>query len=144
VGRGSVAAISFALSWPVLLAEGALLVARMIPGKFLAVLLGHGAGRWRSVCAQGLLVLLFTIVPLAEASPPDPLWVGGTFDGADLDDVVAAVIAATAVVTRTVFLPLDPTVIEAVLLAKRAYLPTFSPPARPVRAPPSFGRSAAA
>ena len=117
---------------------------QVIPRKSLGGLRRHIGGRWRSLCARGLLVVLFAILPLAEASPPDPLWVGGTFDGADLDDVVAAVIAATAVVTRTVFLPLDPTVIEAVLLAERAYLPPFSLRARPSRAPPPFRLSAAA
>lgn len=119
-------------------------MAGMISGKSLHDLLCHVGERWRSVCARGLLVLLFAIVPLAEASPPDPLWVGGTYDGADFDDVVAAVIAATAIVTRAVFLLLDPTVIEAVLLAERAYLPPFSLRARPSRAPPPFRLSAAA
>jgi len=117
----------------------------MIPGQFLGALLGHVAGRWTGLCARGLLILLFAILPLAEASPPDPLWVGGMYDGADLDDVVTAVTASTAVVARTGLLLLEPTVIaaKAVLLADRASLPRPSLPARPVRAPPSFALSAA-
>ena len=119
-------------------------MARMIPGQFLGALLGHVAGRWTGLCARGLLILLFAILPLAEASPPDPLWVGGMYDGADLDDVVAAVIAATAVVARTgLLLGLTVIVANAPLLADRASLPRPSLPARPVRAPPSFTRSAA-
>jgi len=43
---------------------------------------------------RGLLVVLFSILPLAEASPPDPMWVGSVYDGADLDDIVAAVISS--------------------------------------------------
>ena len=115
-------------------------MARMIPLKSLEALLGHVGGRWRSLCGRGLLVLLFAILPLAEASPPDPLWVGGLYDGADLDDVVEAVMAATAVVARSGLLRLDPTVIvaKAVLLADRASPPRPSFPARAVRAPPSF------
>ena len=104
------------------------------------------AGRWRSSCIWILLVPLLAILPLAEASPPDPLWVGGMYDGADLDDVVAAVITATAVVGRTVLLLLDPdaAVGDAVLLTDRASLPRPALPARPVRAPPPFSLSVAA
>ena len=122
------------------------MAAQMIPGKFRAVLLGHVAGQWRSVCVRGLLIFLFAIVPIAEANPPDPLWVGGMYDGADLDDIVAAVSAATAVVGRSVLLLLDPAVVrgDAVLLADRAPLPRPCVSARPVRAPPSPTLSAAA
>src|SRR5262247_1081844 len=109
VGR-SLAAISFARVGP---SDGRRpFVARMVSGKFFDALPGHFGGRWRSLCTWGLLVLLLAILPLAEASPPDPLWVGGMYDGADLDDVVAAVITATAVVARSGLL-LGPTVIAA-------------------------------
>lgn len=40
-----------------------------------------------------ILVLLGTLiglVPLAYASPPDPVWVSGLYDDADYDDVVVA------------------------------------------------------
>ena len=118
----------------------------MVPRNSFAALAGHVCGRWRNLCARGLLVLLLAIVPLAEASPPDPLWVGGMYDGADFDEVAAAVIAATAVVVRALLLLINPALIvaNAVLLADRASLPTASPPARPVRAPPSFPLSALA
>ena len=117
---------------------------QVIARKSLGGLRRHIGGRWRSLCARGLLIFLCAILPLAEASPPDPLWLRGMYDGADLDDVVAAVIAATAVVVRTGLL-LGPTVIvaKAPLLADRASLPRPSLRARPVRAPPSFTRSAA-
>lgn len=41
-----------------------------------------------------LIVALATLLPLAQASPPDPLWTGGIFDANDQDDVV--VVAASA------------------------------------------------
>ena len=41
-----------------------------------------------------LIAVLTTLAPLAQASPPDPLWTGGVFDGNDQDDVV--VVAASA------------------------------------------------
>jgi len=44
-----------------------------------------------SFVATLLLGALISVVPLALASPPDPIWVGGVFDGGDLDDVVVAV-----------------------------------------------------
>jgi hypothetical protein len=37
-----------------------------------------------------LLVALSALAPLALASPPDPIWIGGLFDGGDADDVIAA------------------------------------------------------
>ena len=37
-----------------------------------------------------LLVVLTALAPLALASPPDPIWIGGLFDGGDTDDVIVA------------------------------------------------------
>jgi len=37
------------------------------------------------------------LTSLAYASPPDPTWVGGFWDGGDFDDVVIAITSATAV-----------------------------------------------
>jgi len=41
-----------------------------------------------------LLIGLIDVAPLALASPPDPLWIGGLFDADDGDDVVLAVTSA--------------------------------------------------
>jgi len=41
-----------------------------------------------------LLIGLIAVAPLALASPPDPLWIGGLFDADDGDDVVLAVTSA--------------------------------------------------
>lgn len=48
-------------------------------------------GRWIAVLL--LLGGLFCVVPLAYASPPDPLWMPGIYDDADLDDVVVSIAA---------------------------------------------------
>ncbi len=44
--------------------------------------------------------LLVTLSSLAYASPPDPSWIAGIYDDADLDDVVGLVTSATAIVGR--------------------------------------------
>jgi hypothetical protein len=44
-----------------------------------------------------LVVALSGLAPLALASPPDPLWIGGLFDGGDSDDAVVAATSAEAV-----------------------------------------------
>jgi len=46
----------------------------------------------------GVSIILIGIVPLAAASPPDPLWVPGWYDAADFDDVVVTVVSATGAV----------------------------------------------
>jgi hypothetical protein len=88
-----------------------------------------------------LLVLpsLAVLPLLAYASPPDPSWVWGVFDGADYDDVV--VLIAATVVLVDAFLdialwPSRPLIGRAVQLEE----PVGSAPARsPLqpRAPPS-------
>lgn len=39
------------------------------------------------------------LTPLAYASPPDPSWIGGVYDGGDYDDVVILITSATGSVT---------------------------------------------
>lgn len=45
-----------------------------------------------------LLVPLFGLIPLADASPPDPSWIAGFYDNADYDDVVLAATSVAGVV----------------------------------------------
>jgi hypothetical protein len=50
------------------------------------------------MCRRGWLVLLLVLGftglrAMAEASPPDPLWLPGVYDDADHDDVVLAVLS---------------------------------------------------
>ena len=44
--------------------------------------------RW--LVALSLVAALTTLTALAQASPPDPTWIAGVYDGADLDDAVVA------------------------------------------------------
>jgi hypothetical protein len=39
-------------------------------------------------CVLGVLFTLLTLVPLAHASPPDPMWIAGIYDAGDFDEVV--------------------------------------------------------
>jgi hypothetical protein len=50
-------------------------------------------GRLVAMLVAGTLVAL---VPLAHASPPDPTWISGLYDGADHDDAVLAVTEGVA------------------------------------------------
>ena len=45
---------------------------------------------------------LLALLPLAHASPPDPTWIAGIYDDADLDEAVAAVTNADALIERGV------------------------------------------
>jgi hypothetical protein len=53
-------------------------------------------------CRASLIALvasaLAALVPLASASPPDPTWIGGLWDGADFDDVVGLAASETVAV----------------------------------------------
>lgn len=104
---------------------------------FARVLAGVRGGRDRA-CALGLLLVLTALVPLADASPPDSLWLAGIYDDADFDEAIVAVVSVAAVV-ETVALLRRPTDIPAgavrphgTLLSAAAPSSTFS-----IRAPPS-------
>jgi hypothetical protein len=60
----------------------------------------YASDRWPSVCALSSVLVLVLLVPLAHSSPPDPSWIAGIYDDADLDDVVIAVTTTSAVVER--------------------------------------------
>ena len=85
-----------------------------------------------------LVLVLATLGPLASASPPDPGWIGGFYDGADGDDAILAVTGMDSP-------PLTPVVdveSHAVSLGHVAPMATqaerpFALAAPPVRAPPS-------
>src|SRR5687767_10896942 len=48
----------------------------------------------RRLLALLLVAVLGTLVPLAHATPPDPSWLAGLWDGGDGDDAVQAVLDA--------------------------------------------------
>lgn len=53
--------------------------------------------RVRSGLGFVLLAVLLSLTPLAQASPPDPTWIPGIYDGGDLDDVIDSLTAESAV-----------------------------------------------
>ena len=53
----------------------------------------------RTGVAIVLIITELVLASLAYASPPDPTWVGGFWDGGDFDDVVIAVTSAMAIPT---------------------------------------------
>ena len=74
----------------------------------------------RTVWVSWLLVgLMVVLAPMAWASPVDPSWIKGIYDGGDFDDVV------TYLTSGTVAIPALP-VIE--LLPVLAFLPADSVP----------------
>ena len=52
----------------------------------------------RRACVLAVLFALLALVPLAHASPPDPVWLAGIYDAGDLDDLI---LAATSLESRT-------------------------------------------
>jgi hypothetical protein len=49
------------------------------------------------VLLSGLLLILASALPaLAHASPPDPSWIPGIYDDADLDDAVVTLVVTTS------------------------------------------------
>jgi hypothetical protein len=48
-----------------------------------------------------LLLSILALTPLAYASPPDPAWVAGIYDEADLDDVIQLATSADGGLSST-------------------------------------------
>ena len=82
------------------------------PRQSFTAFIDHVPGRCGRVSALGLLVVLVALVPLAGASPPDPLWISGIYDAADSDDVVQAVTSLESV-AREILLDVSPVSIVA-------------------------------
>src|SRR5262249_6557487 len=99
-----------------------------------------GVPRWRDrMCPLGLFFVLLALVPLANASPPDPTWLAVFYDAADFDEAVVAVVSTCAVVNGIVLPSVKLADVPArtpwprdTVLGPAAPLPTFS-----IRAPPS-------
>src|SRR5262245_29086003 len=49
---------------------------------------GARGGRGRAA-VLGVVLALLSLVPLAHARPPDPVWIAGIYDGDDFDEVVS-------------------------------------------------------
>jgi hypothetical protein len=56
---------------------------------------------WRSIVLFGVVIVVGTLRPLAHASPVDPTYIPGLYDGADHDDAVLLVLATAGVLDGT-------------------------------------------
>lgn len=72
---------------------------------------------WRWLTVSSLVVCLLTLAPLAQASPPDPTWIGGFYDDDDHDDVVIAVTSSVATTQGPSVAPGEPFVVVVDVLA---------------------------
>jgi hypothetical protein len=59
---------------------------------------GMRSSRLSALLALALLCSSVAVFPLAYASPPDPSWIRGLYDDADLDDVVVLLTSGCAVI----------------------------------------------
>ena len=96
----------------------------------------HLDGRRARLLGLGLVLVLIVLVPLASATPPDPLWVAGIYDGADSDDVVLVVTSLESRVEESLCL-VSPFAISAdVPMVERLPLPAATLRPTQARAPP--------
>ncbi|HXL46822.1 MAG TPA: hypothetical protein VN977_09485 [Candidatus Binatia bacterium] len=92
----------------------------------------------RRPVAALLVLVLSTLGALANASPPDPGWIGGFYDAADGDDVVLAVIGLDQAPPLAPLLDVEPGAIHVgpVALPTRPAERALAHTAPAVRAPP--------
>jgi hypothetical protein len=79
-----------------------------------------------------ILACLFSLTPLAYASPPDPTWVDGFFDDADGDDVVISISWAAWAIE------LDPLAGVTPLFASVPFVPVGEPRLASIAVRPAF------
>jgi len=93
----------------------------------------------RRILALALLLAVFTVVPLAYASPPDQTWIGGWYDNGDYDDVVIAVTATVALVDAAPHVEVRPVplVVGVATFGDERFVPARKAAPRQPRAPPS-------
>jgi hypothetical protein len=86
-----------------------------------------------------LVAFILTLTPLAYASPPDPTWELGLFDGDDFDEVVEYITSAAGLADGPVVRWLHPVPVFFVLKYRPADDPVPFVPLSPTdpRAPPT-------
>src|SRR5262245_17226631 len=99
------------------------------------------AGGLHHVCRPtshlGLILALLSLVPLARARPPDPLWIAGLYDEIDLDQAVEAVGSVLAEIRTARVLPMHVDPLRATVSHfETAFAPPASLSTSPIRAPP--------
>jgi len=106
--------------------------------RSLAVALDLMRGRWRWVCTLPLCSVLVALVPFAHTCPPDPGWIAGIYDGADVDELVEAVVSMAGAMERALLMASKPIVIGegTVGPGEAASFAAILPSGAPARAPP--------
>jgi hypothetical protein len=90
---------------------------------------------WR-LLAGSLVVLLF-LPALADATPPDPSWLGGFWDDDDYDEVVILISAIPSPPPAAFVQCPDPQWITVFVIGAAEESPSAAPPPRPLsRGPP--------
>jgi hypothetical protein len=110
-----------------------------VRGPVLGTPVGRHIGGRGRLCPLSLVVFLLILVPLADANPPDPLWVRGVYDAADLDEVVVAISSLAGVVRGVVLVlkrPLD-IIVGTAPLSVTALAQSPTPSLVQPRAPPA-------
>jgi len=87
-----------------------------------------------------LLFLSAVLTSMAYASPPDPSWINGFYDGDDLDDVVDQVTSGSGAIELTPFAELValPPFTAWVIQGADSFAPIQSSSQRGPRAPPAL------
>ena len=87
-----------------------------------------------------LVGVMVALTPLAYASPPDPSWIRGLYDGADFDDIVVLLTSGTGVVEPFPLADVDAhkIVIDCVAPADEGCSAAPTLGSNPARAPPVF------
>jgi len=86
-----------------------------------------------------ILLGVVALTPLAYASPPDPSWIRGLYDGGDFDDIVVFLTGGTGVVEPFPLHAVCPRLIAAgsALSTNDGVCPNSRPSFKRSRAPPS-------
>ena len=108
----------------------------LLPRQSFTALVDRVRGGRGRVCALPLLAILVVLVPLAAASPPDPLWIGGIYDAADSDDAVLAATSLESRVEEKLRVVSPVSMVVGVTLAESLVIPFAIQRSTQARAPP--------
>src|SRR5262245_6093659 len=103
----------------------------------LAFMVDGVRGRCGRLSVVSVLFILLVVLLLAHASPPDPVWVAGIYDGADYDNVVETLSATdTMIFTTRPALPGPLTASGALVAGGISFFTAISTSALRPRSPP--------
>jgi hypothetical protein len=86
-----------------------------------------------------LVGIVGILTPIAQASPPDPSWIRGMYDGGDFDDVIGLITFGSSLVAEIVRVEIRPElgIVTAVLTPDDDSVPSHSVASAQPRAPPA-------